>query len=172
MNAPIVVTIDWTDDEIGRAYGAYIRTSMQWRRMRAVWWMIGTALLVFGLIIFRRPFVLPAAMMIGAGLSLLAAPFRHKRRVVRAAVQNFPDRNRVNTCTLSRDRYAVRNEVSLSEVLWSAFQRVLRTSDGFLLHRTEMHFAWLPLDGFSSEDDIERFVSFARNHLAEYHESP
>lgn len=171
MNAPIVVTIDWTDDEIRRAYSAYIRTSMQWRRMRAIWWMIGTALLVMGVIIFRRPFILPAAMMIGAGLSLLAAPLRHRRRVLRAAVENFPDRGRVNTCTLSRERYAVRNEVSLSEILWPGFQRILRTADGFLLHRTEMHFAWLPLDGFSNEDDVERFVSFARSYLTEYQET-
>lgn len=171
MNVSIVVTIDWTDDEIERAYGAYIRTSRQWQRLRAVSWMMGPALMVMGVMLLRRPFVFPAAMMIGVGIGLLLTPLRHKRRVLKAAVGNFPDRHRVNTCTLSRDKYAMKNDVSLAEVLWPGFEKVLRTPEGFLLHRSEMHFAWLPLDGFRGEDDIERFASFARTHLPDYHEA-
>jgi hypothetical protein len=57
--------------------------------------------------------------------------------------------------------------------MWRGLGKVVRTPDGFVLSAPDhwsIHWsmAWIPLEAFKSEQDIERFAQLARDNVREY----
>jgi hypothetical protein len=56
---------------------------------------------------------------------------------------------------------------------WRAFLKVVRRPDGFVLWSPDhWSLAWIPVEAFRSEEDIDRFVQLARDNVREYVELP
>jgi|SRR5882724_307231 len=95
--------------------------------------------------------------------------FIRKFEFRRAAYRRFgkPSNSNVEMeWEITSEQVIMRNSVSYREDAWRMFKRMAVTPKGVLLYYHTLTFIWLPLHGFSSEADFERFLEFAKRKIS------
>jgi len=77
-------------------------------------------------------------------------------------------------------RYEITNEelkiesegLAKSEVKWVAFEKIVESSEGFLIYSLKTVFHWLPFSAFKDTEGINKFRAFASASGVEYKVSP
>jgi hypothetical protein len=114
-------------------------------------------------------------ILVGPGLVLaffwfVAAGFGRRIRM-RMSFRLSRTSNRAVILTIRNDAIVthVEGEDRRYEKLWRALTKVVRVPDGFVLATADhWSMAWIPLEAFKSERDIERFAQLARDNVREY----
>jgi hypothetical protein len=79
--------------------------------------------------------------------------------------------NRVVILTIDNDAIVthVEGEDRRYHQIWRGLGKVFRTQDGFVLWIPKhWSMAWIPLEAFKSQQDIDRFAQLARDNVREY----
>jgi hypothetical protein len=130
--------------------------------------------------LFSEPLTLMEKVM--AVVSLLALVFlwtqttkRGERRYYKAFTRLWfrwsRNSNRVVIFTIDNDAIVthVEGEDRRYYQMWRGLGKVVRAPDGFVLWiPNHWSMAWVPLEAFKSEQDVERFAQLARDNVREY----
>jgi hypothetical protein len=173
MDEPIMVSFCWTAKEMLLAQRLHMRYSKSGRKLRR--FFLGCAILfVIGGIggFARQPhdFLTSALPLFVMAAFFFAMPLFTRRAVLKMYAQK-PDRDMPVTYEISPDRIATKSEVASSDIVWRAILRAYRVPHGFLLYPSDRMFYWLPIDGFGSAAEVERFASLAKSKAQQYEDA-
>lgn len=109
---------------------------------------------------FLRPsdYGMIGLMLLGA--MFVSMPLFIRRGALRLYAQKA-DRDMTVRWEISDDRVSSKTDLAASDLSWTAFVKVARLPQGFLLYPNDSVFLWLPVHAFASAADVERFAALA-----------
>lgn len=190
-NTSITASFRWTVDELQTAHSMHaaarsmrIPRLLGIRRFRTVWpFRISLTDILSGLLAFIALLHLVLAVIRGTASSLgvtftlsllLAAGFRlgilwSTKATISRRFRKMPSRDKLCHYSANPDGVEVETEDQAQGFRkWSAYAKVVRTPQGFLLYPTEQIFNWLLNHAFSSMGEADALGEMAHQYAPSY----
>ena len=172
MPEPVKVSFRWTADDLMLAKKLHWRhiCGPAYRRSPHLFSALIAGVSIYSLVVAGIS-PIPIIFLVSLLYLYIGRPYE-RRWSIRRAFAKRPDKNADIEWLISVDKLCITSNRSRSELLWTAFAKVIRTRDGFLFYPIDQIFHFLPKRGFQNEADFERLTQLAKEQAQKFVQMP